>query len=274
MSELSWNDIGDRNFDAGVDRGVLYLEDGTGVPWNGLISVQETPSEGSATSRYYEGVRYQHKTGSTEFEGSIEAYIFPREFGAYDGTAESANGFVIHQQKRKPFGLSYRTLVGNDVSGAEHGYKIHVIYNALAAPSDRDYATLGDDLDPLTFSWSFTTMTVRPVVNPEILPTSHIAMDSTLMNATQVRFIEEYLYGSETQTSRIPNIDDLIYWFKNTLVTLVIKQNTTSGVSPTVESLTVNGDLRGRTSEGKYVLADNSRLVETAPGSGLYRLGS
>lgn len=272
MSELSWNDIGDRNFDAGVDRGVLYLEDGTGVPWNGLISVEESPSEGSTTTGYYEGVQYQHKSGTTEFEGSIAAYIFPREFGAYDGTEETGNGFIVHQQKRKPFGLSYRTLFGNDVSGVEHGYKIHVVYNALAAPADRDYNSLGDDVDPVTFSWSFTTMAVRPVSNVEVLPTGHVVIDSTLLNATETRFIEEYLYGSETQTSRIPNIDDLIYWFKNTLVTLVINQNVTSGISPTQESVTVNGDLRGRTSEGKYVLADNSRLVETAPDSGIYRL--
>ncbi len=271
MSELSWNNIGDRHFDAGVDRGVLYLEDGTGITWNGLISVQESPSEGSTTPRYYEGVKYQHKSGNSQFEGTIEAYIFPREFGAYDGTAESSNGFIVHQQKRKPFGLSYRTLFGNDVDGIEHGYKIHVVYNALAAPSNRDYNSLSDDVDPLTFSWQFSTMAVRSV-DPEILPTAHIMFDSTEMNATETRFIEEYLYGSEIQTARIPNIDDLIYWFTNTLITLVIDENYTSGISPTHESVTVNGDLRGRTNEGKYVLADNSRLVETALDSGIYRL--
>jgi hypothetical protein len=273
MSELSWNNIGDRYFDAGVDRGVLYLEDGSGVPWNGLISVTETPSEGSSTPRYYEGVKYQHKSGATEFEGTIEAYIFPREFEEYDGTLQSSNGFSVMHQRRKPFGLSYRTLFGNDVGGVEHGYKIHVVYNVLAAPSDRDYASLGDDVEPLTFSWQFSTMAVRPN-DPSIMPTAHLEMNTTEMNVTQIRFIEEYLYGSDIQSSRIPNIDDLIYWFKNTLTTLIIRQNVVSGISPTVESTTVNGDLRGRTSEGKYVLADNSRLVETAPGSGLYRLGS
>jgi hypothetical protein len=272
MSELSWNNLGERYFDAGVDRGVLYLEDGSGVPWNGLISVSESPSEGSSNPRYYEGVKYQQRSGNTEFSGTIEAYIFPREFGEYDGTAESENGFIAHQQKRKPFGLSYRTLFGNDISGTEHGYKIHVVYNVLAAPSDKNYESLSEDVEPLTFSWTFSTMAVRPITNPEVIPTSHVTIDANSMNATQKRFVEEYLYGSVAQSARIPDLDDLIYWFKNTLVTLVINQNVNTGTSPTVESLTVDGDLRGRTSEGKYILADNSRLVETSAGSGIYRL--
>lgn len=271
MPELSWNNLGERYFDAGVDRGVLYLEDGSGVPWNGLISVTESPSEGSSEARYYDGIKYQHKSGNTEFKGTIEAYIFPREFGEYDGTAETGNGFQIHQQRRKPFGLSYRTLVGNDTDGQEHAYKIHVVYNALAAPSHKDYQSYSDEVEPLTFSWDFSTMAVRPS-DTDIMPTSHVVMESNAMNATQTRFIEEYLYGSSMQQPRIPTIDDLIYWFRNTLTTLVIKQNTNAAASPTVESDTVFGDLRGRTSEGVYVMADNSRLVETSTGSGRYRL--
>ncbi|QFG09314.1 major tail protein [Arthrobacter phage Sloopyjoe] len=273
MTKLNWDAEGSRLFNTGIDRGVLYLEDGTGIVWNGLTSVTESPSETSLKSRYFEGVKYQTKSGNMEYNGSIEAYTYPMEFEEYDGTLND-NGFVAYHQKRKPFGLSYRTIKGNDTAGEEHGHEIHILYNVLAEPSSRDYETLSDDLDPTMFSWDFTTMPLRILADPEFTPSSHVIIDTTKMYDTERRFIEEYLYGSDDQDPRIPTIDELIWWFENPLVTLVIKPNTSAAASPTIESTTVNGDLRGRTSEGKYVLADNSRLVETAPGSGLYRLGT
>ncbi|QFG09128.1 major tail protein [Arthrobacter phage Sporto] len=273
MTKLNWDAEGSRLFNTGLDRGVLYLDDGTGIVWNGLTTVSESPSEPSLKSRYYEGVKYQTKSSHMEYSGQIEAYTFPREFEAYDGTLND-NGFVAHHQKRKPFGMSYRTIKGNDTSGEENGHEIHILYNVLAEPTSRGYTTLGEDLDPTMFAWGFTTMPIRILSDPEYTPSSHVVIDTTKMYDTELRYIEDILYGKEGQDARIPTIDELIWWFENPLVTLIIRQNTSAPASPTVESITVNGDLRGRTSEGKYVLADNSRLVETAPGSGLYRLGT
>lgn len=270
MTQLIWNKTGERYFEAGVDHGVLYLEDGTGIVWNGLIAVTRSPSGGERPGVYIDGVKHLGSVRSKELNGSIEAYTYPDEFSKYDGIVET-KGISIYHQKRKAFGLSYRTRLGNDLIGDQYGYRIHLVYNALAEPSDRDYESLGDDLDAITFSWDFSTMPNRAVIHTEIRPTSHIFVDSTKTNATQLRFIEEYLYGTESQTPKLPTIDKLLTWFKDPLVTLRITPNATTGMASVVESKTVIGDVRGRKGEGLYVIADGSRLVQTAT-EGLYTL--
>lgn len=283
MTQLTWNDIGDRFFEAGVDRGVLFTSDGAGVAWNGLISVSEAPSGGEATPYYLDGVKYLNVSGLEEFGATIEAYTYPEEFAEYDGTIEFG-GLSAHHQIRKPFGLSYRTQIGNDIDGSGHGYKIHLIYNALAEPTEKSYSSIGEDLEPLTFSWSITTTPID-VVATNLAPLSHISIDSRKTTLTQMRIIEEFIYGAprrsritdgylvvvEGAPSRMPTLDELFHLFENPLVTLNIMANPVTGLSPLIESVTAEGDLFGATNLGLYSAPTETRLVESLP-EGLYLL--
>jgi hypothetical protein len=285
MAELIWNNVGQRYFETGIDRGVLYVSDGTGVAWNGLTSVTESPSGGEPTPYYIDGEKYLNVASRKEFGGTIEAFTYPDEFSEYDGWVTLDNGIMVDEQRRKSFGLSYRTRQGNDIDGFDHGYKLHLIYNALAAPTESAYETLNDDVEPLTFSWSFTTTPIRVVSNGNLIPLSHVVINSTKTNPTQMRFIEEYLYGTPSQTlivegyiyvspgqaPMLPTLEEIFSLFENPMVTLVIHENPVTGISTSSESITVLGDLRGRMNEGLYVMADNSRLIETSA-SGLYTL--
>jgi hypothetical protein len=273
MPQLKWDDIGERYFEAGVDRGVLYLSDNTGVAWNGLTSVKEASSGGEPAAYYIDGVKYLNFASSKEFFGSIEAFTYPDEFAEYDGWLELGNGLSVDEQNRKSFGLSYRTLIGNDVDGLAHGYKIHIVYNALATPTDGTYATLGDTPDPLSFSWAFTTTPIRV---PGLKPLAHITIDSTKTNPTQLKFIEDYLYGtppemhvidgylvvSAGQVASLPPLEVLLDLFANPVVTLNIQANRTSGISDLTQSESMTGDLVGRLDEGIYKRAPGSRLTE------------
>lgn len=273
MPQLTWNEIGDRHFEVGVDRGVLYTSDGTGVAWNGLTAVTESPSGGEPTPYYLDGIKYINVSSRKEFGGTIEAFTYPDEFAEYDGWALLDHGISVDEQKRKSFGLSYRTGLGNDVDGQEHGYKIHLIYNALAAPTESAYSTLGDDVDPTMFSWGFTTTPGRAVSSVSLAPLSHIVIDSTKTNPTQLRFIEEYLYGTATQTPMLPTLELVFGLFENPLVTLNIQANPATGISPLIESDSVVGDLIGKMNEGLYTRAYDSRLLETST-PGLYILAN
>lgn len=273
MTQLTWNDTGARYFEAGVDRGVLYTFDGTGVAWNGLTAVTESPSGGEPTPYYLDGVKYLNVAASKEFGGTIEAFTYPEEFSEYDGWVILDNGLAADEQQRKPFGLSYRTRLGNDISGTDHGYKIHIIYNALAAPTESAYSTLSDDLDPISFSWSITTKPGRAISSSNLSPLSHVVIDSTKTNPTQLRFIEEVLYGTETQAARLITFEEIFDFFEHPMVTLTIQPDLVDGLASLLESETVFGDLRGRINEGLYVAADNSRLVEKST-PGLYLLAS
>lgn len=269
MAQLIWNEIGDRHFEVGIDRGVLFTYDERGVPWNGLISVTESPSGGEPTPYYLDGVKYLNVASRKEFSGTIEAFTYPEEFAEHEGWVILENGLAADEQKSRPFGLSYRTRIGNDVDGYEHGYKIHLIYNALAAPSESSYSTLGTEIDPLNFSWSFTTMTRKATSlgNVNLDPLSHVVIDSTKTNATQMRFIEEWIYGSTTHSPTMPSLGQIFDLFERPLVTLIIQSDPSTGITPLIASESVNGDLRGRLSEGLYVMADNSRLLEkSTPG--------
>lgn len=272
MTQLTWNGAGTRLYETGVDRGVLYLADGSGVAWSGLTGVKESSSNADTKGYYLDGIKYLNIAGTKEFKGNIEAYTYPEEFAEYDGWIVYDNGVQVDEQKRKQFGFSYRTRIGNDLEGYEYGYKIHIVYNALANPSDSSYSSMGDDLDPITFSWDISTTPIKNSHSPA--PVSHIVVDSTKTNDTQLRFIEEYLYGSATQSASLPSVDEILDLFVDPLVTMVIQPNTTTGIAPLVDSTTVFGDLRGRRDEGIYVRADNSRLYEPTPGSGIYKLGS
>lgn len=200
---LDWDAVGERYYEVGVDRGVLYVGTAPGVPWNGLVSVNEEPSGGEPTPYYLDGVKYLNEASTEEFEATIEAYTYPKEFDQCDGTKTVSNGLFSTQQKRVPFNLAYRTLIGNDVDGVDHGYKIHLVYNALVSPSSRSNATMGESVDPSNFSWKITT---QPISHAVAGLTSHLVIDSRDTPEALLEFIEFVLYGSDSSEPSLPNI--------------------------------------------------------------------
>lgn len=205
MPRITWDDSGKRLYETGVKQGVLYQLDSTGkysggVGWNGLTAVTESPSGAEATPLYANDSKYLELMSNEEFGGTIEAYTYPDEFAACDGSAELTTGVSIGQQDRKTFGLCYRTTLGNDTEGNEHGYKLHLIYGAKASPSEKAYATINDSPEAITFSWEFTT---TPVAVTGFKPTSHLVIDSTKANKTKLAALEQILYG-DTDGPRLP----------------------------------------------------------------------
>lgn len=208
MARLTWNDVGERFYETGVDRGVLYIADEIGVPWTGLVSVTENPSGGDPKPVYYDGVKISNFAESEEFQATIEAYQFPVEFNACEGMVAIQNGLFATQQPRKQFGLSYRTLIGNDVVGTALGYKIHLVYNALAAPGDKSYTTLSaDNQDATKFTWDITSV---PPILAGLRPTAHFVIDSRYTSPTLLNDVENLLYGSGAGDSYLPSAQ-LIY---------------------------------------------------------------
>lgn len=212
MSKLVWDETGKRTYETGVDHGVLYpMGDdgkyGTGVAWNGLISVSESPSGAEATPLYADNIKYLNMMSAEEFAATIEAYTYPDEFASCDGSAEIATGVMIGQQSRKIFGLAYRTVIGNDVKGNDLGYKIHLIYGCLAAPSEKGYQTINDSPEAITFSWEVST---TPVEVPGFKPTATIIIDSTKVDADKLAQLEAVLFGSEAEQAKLPTPAEII----------------------------------------------------------------
>lgn len=216
MAKITWDDTGKRLYETGTDHGVLYLlgEGGTydtGVAWNGLTAVNESPSGAEATALYADNIKYLSLMSAEEFGGTIEAYTYPDEFNQCDGNAEPQEGVIIGQQDRAIFGLSYRTLIGNDVDGQSHGYKIHLVYGAQASPSEKAYATVNDSPEAVTFSWEFTT---TPVNVTGFKPTASLVIDSTKVDPTDLQTLETALYGSNPSgTPKLPLPDEVIAMF-------------------------------------------------------------
>jgi hypothetical protein len=208
MSRLTWDTTGERYYETGVKQGVLYpiQADGKytkGVAWNGLTAVTESPSGAEATALYADDIKYLNLLSNEEFGATIEAYTYPDEFADCDGSAALATGVMIGQQKRKTFGLCYRTTLGNDVDGNDYGYKLHLIYGCLAAPSEKAYATINDSPEAITFSWEVST---TPVNVAGFKPTSQITIDSTKADATKLAALEDILYGKDDDTSAGPRL--------------------------------------------------------------------
>ena len=211
MAKLTWDQTGDRLYETGVKNGVLYLLGETGaydqgVAWNGLTAVTESPSGAEATPLYADDIKYLNLISAEEFGATIEAYTYPDEFAECDGSAALVPGVMLGQQARKTFGLSYRTTLGNDVVGNDYGYKLHLIYGALAAPSEKAYATINDSPEAITFSWEVTT---TPVAVNGFKPTASVTIDSTKVNAEKLAALEAVLYGSESEEPRLPLPDEI-----------------------------------------------------------------
>jgi hypothetical protein len=206
MAKLTWDQTGERYYETGVKKGVLYVQDSTGkypngVAWNGLTAVTESPSGAEATALYADDMKYLNLYSAEEFGATIEAYTYPEEFEQCDGSASIATGVSVGQQTRKAFGMCYRTAIGNDVDGSDHGYKLHLIYGAMASPSEKAYATINDSPEAITFSWEVTT---TPVSVDGFKPTAHLEIDSTKIDAEKLALLEAKLYGSETEEATLP----------------------------------------------------------------------
>jgi hypothetical protein len=208
MSKLVWDKTGERLYETGVRNGVLYPRSSTGtypegVAWNGLITVTESPSGAEATPIYADDIKYLNLISAEEFGATIEAYTYPEEFGACDGSAEIAAGVYAGQQPRQAFGLAYKTVLGNDVDGEEYGYKLHLIYNAIAAPSEKAYSTINDSPEAITFSWEITT---TPVAVTGFKPTASLIIDSTKVEAANLNILEDKLFGSDDTPGEEPTL--------------------------------------------------------------------
>ena len=212
MSKINWDLTGQRLYETGVDRGVLYpiQADGTyslGVPWNGLTAVTESPSGAEATALYADNIKYLNLVSAEDFGCTIEAYMYPDEFAECDGSASIAEGVTIGQQSRKIFGLAYRTLIGNDVDANNHGYKIHLIYGCLASPSEKSYATVNDSPEAITFSWEVSS---TPVNVDGFKPTAIVTIDSTKTAANKLAAVEAALYGTDGADAYLPLPDEIV----------------------------------------------------------------
>ena len=196
---ITWDDDGERFFEAGVERGVLFVKTsgvyGAGVAWNGLTSVSEAPEGGEANAIYADNIKYLNLTSREDFAGSISAYMYPPEFYECEGVKSATAGVYLAQQKRKEFGLTYTTRVGNDEDGEDHGYKIHIIWNALASPSSKDYSTTTDSTEPGEFSWDFTTTPSKDVPSG-FKPCAYMVIDSRTVDGTKLTSFENTLYGT------------------------------------------------------------------------------
>lgn len=210
MSKLVWDKTGERFYETGVKNGVLYIPTAgvynKGVAWNGLTAVTESPSGAEATPLYADDIKYLNLLSAEEFGGTIEAYTYPDEFMECDGSAALATGVYIGQQKRSTFGLCYRTVLGNDIDNNDYGYKLHLVYGALAAPSEKGYSSINDDPEAITLSWEFTT---TPVTVAGHKPTASITIDSTKVDAEKLAALEAILYGSEKEEARLPLPDEI-----------------------------------------------------------------
>lgn len=212
MSKLTWDNTGERFYETGVKQGVLYPQgEGGAYPkgyaWNGLTAVTESPSGAEANPLYADDIKYLNLMSAEDFGATVEAYTYPDEFAECDGSAEIAPGVSIGQQKRKTFGMSYRTAIGNDVDGSDHGYKIHLIYGAMAQPSERAYASMNDSPEAITFSWELTT---TPVNVTGFKPTAHLEINSTKVDAEKLAALEAILYGTESEEARLPLPDEIV----------------------------------------------------------------
>ena len=211
MAKLVWDETGKRTYETGVEKGVLYpISDlgvyDKGVAWSGLTTVTESPSGAEATPQYADNIKYLNLVSNEEFGATVEAYTYPNEFAACDGSAELTVGVSVGQQNRKKFGLCYKTTIGNDVQGTSFGYKLHLVYGAMAAPSEKAYSSINDSPEALTLSWELTT---TPVPVSGMKPTSCITIDSTKVAPAKLKALEDVLYGTEAIGARLPLPDEI-----------------------------------------------------------------
>lgn len=278
MAVLQWDQVGERLYETGVDRGVLYTPTNgvydTGVAWNGLVSVTESPSGAEATAQYADNIKYLNLVSAEEFGATIEAFTYPAAWGQHDGSASPQAGVMIGQQARKPFGLAYRTRLGNDVSGSDFGYKLHLVYGALAAPSEKAFTTINDSPEAITFSWEITT---TPVPVSGFKPTAILTIDSTKVPQVNLTALEDALYGTAGTSPRLPLPDEVIAMFagSQTAVTPGTPTATTAGVItiPSTTGVTYRRADTNAIVTGTVTIVGvgNSLVIRATPASGAYK---
>lgn len=232
MAKLEWDKTGERFYETGTSKGVLYPQDSKGaypkgVVWNGLTAVTESPSGAEATDLYADDIKYASLRSAETFGGTIEAYMYPDEFAACDGSAEVAEGVMVGQQSRNSFGLCYRTAIGNDTSTEEDdGYKLHIVYGATASPSEKAYTTINDSPEAITFSWEITT---TPVSVTGYKPTATIIINSLKADSEKLAVLEAVLYGTDTEEARLPLPDEIVEIFKGTTGGVTVPEGNIEG---------------------------------------------
>lgn len=259
MSKIVWDKAGEHFYETGVDRGVLYpTENGVyqnGVPWNGLTSISESPSGAESTAQYADNIKYLTLISAEEFGATVEAFTYPDAFGVCDGSAEPVPGVYIGQQTRRPFGLCYRTLIGNDLQNTDYGYKLHLIYGAIASPSERTYSTVNDSPEAITLSWSIDT---TPVDVPGYKPTASLTIDSSKVGKENLAKLEDILYGTDSTEPRLPMPEE-VFSLLGASRNIVLKVSSASGsvdgmsVSSLQDYVVVNVDTKTISGDISYV---------------------
>jgi hypothetical protein len=214
MTRIDWSQAGQRYFETGVDRGVLFVNGDPGVPWIGLVNFNHRQSGGESSPRYLDGIKISNRSSPEEFEGTLEAFTYPVEFERCDGTYRAENGLRVTQQRRRPFNMVYRSKIGNEIAGLERAYKLHLMYNLKAEPSDRGYRTLLDQSEPMLLSWNITS---RAVPIEGFRPSAHFIIDSRDIPAELLIELENLLYGTEESDSSLPTPGELLFMFDSYL---------------------------------------------------------
>lgn len=271
MAQLSWDKTGERYYETGVDHGVLYKPNTTGVydtgfAWNGLVSVTESPSGAESNPQYADNIKYLNLVSAEEFGATVEAFTYPDEFAECDGTATPSTGVSVGQQSRKTFGLSYRTRLGNDLDGTDHGYKLHLVYGALAAPSEKAYSTINDSPEAITFSWELTTTPVEvgTVNSVTYKPTSSLTIDSTKVDADALATLEDFLYGTAGTDPSLPSPADVLALFVGTVVQVTPTAPTYDSGTDTITIPSVTGVayyINDELVTGSVVITENTLVV-------------
>lgn len=264
MAKLLWDQVGEHLYEAGLDRGVLYLAENSGVAWSGLTGVDEDFGDDKSSPFYFDGDKYLDNPSIGDFAAKLTAITYPDEFLEYEGTENLGNGLLVGDQAPKMFGLSYRTLIGNDSDGLDHGYKLHILYNLSASQSQLSHDTLRNSTDLIEFTWDIASI---PMEVKGYRPTAHIIFDSTLMEESMLNGIEQILYGGQSEDPRLPTINELLdlvaFWDPR-----IIIPNTVTGLAQLQPGL---GDLTPSTIPGIYTPLPDGRLEETAV-EGVYQL--
>lgn len=273
MTRLTWDQVGERLYETGVDRGVLYHRASNGVydvgfSWNGLTTVTESPSGAESNPQYADNIMYLNLVSAELFGGTIEAFTYPDEFAECDGTVV-VDGVAIGQQNRRLFGLAYRTKLGNDVDGDAHGYKLHLIYGALAAPSEKAYSTVNDSPEAVTFSWEIST---TPVEVTGYKPTASLTIDSTKVDAAALATLEDALYGTAGADPRLPLPDEVLAMFAGTITAVETQAPTYNATTDIITIPSVTGvvyQVDGETvPAGPYGPITEDTVVTAIPAAG------
>lgn len=275
--KMKWDQTGERTYETGVSNGALYPANdegvyATGVPWNGLTTVTESPSGAEPQPQYADNMKYLNLQSAEEFSCTIEAFTYPIEFEACDGTAAPVPGVTIGQQARRLFGFSYQTLKGNDTQGTDYGYKIHIVYGALAAPSEKSRATVNDSPEAMTLSWeaSTTAVEVGEVGGKKYKPTSHLVVDSTEVPAANLQALEDILYGTDGANARLPLPQEVFNLTEGSVTEVSTQSPTFDSATDTITVPTVTGvvyKVGGETVTGSVTI-DEPTVVDAVPANG------